>query len=79
MAGIPKTPLMPNHIISVVHQESAAEKHGLQRRRSNYINQSKKKLDHNVQKIQPIIQPLALKEATIVIERRWRHKLPKQL
>lgn len=69
MAGIPKTPLMPyNPFISAIHQESAAEKNGLQVG-DKIISINREEIGSNIQKIQPIIQPLALKEATIVIER----------
>jgi len=69
MAGIPKTPLMPNNpFISAIHQESAAQKNGLQIG-DRIISINQEEIGSNIQKIQPIIQPLALKEAIIVIER----------
>ena len=69
MAGVPKTPLMPNDpTISAVHRESAAEKNGLQVG-DRIISINQEKIGQNIQKIQQMVQPLALKEATIVIER----------
>lgn len=69
MTGIPKTPLMPhNPFISAIHHESAAQKGGLQVG-DKIISINEEEIGSNIQKIQPIIQPLALKEATIVIER----------
>ena len=69
MAGIPKTPLMPyNPFISAVHQESAAQKGGLQVG-DRIISINQEEIGQNTQKIQQLIQPLALKEATMVIDR----------
>lgn len=69
MAGIPKTPLMPyNPFISAIHHESAAEKTGLQVG-DKIISLDKQEIGQNIQRIQQIIQPMALKETTITIER----------
>ncbi|HLC07551.1 MAG TPA: M50 family metallopeptidase [Candidatus Babeliales bacterium] len=67
-AGIPKTPIMPNTVISTVQAGSAAEKHAfLSGDRILSINEEI--IGNNIQKLQTIIEPLALKEVTIVIER----------
>lgn len=68
MAGIPKTPLMPNHTISAIHQKSPAEKSEL-RVGDRIIAINQEEVGNSIQKIQQIIEPLALKETTIVIER----------
>ncbi len=68
MTGIPKTPLIQNPIISVVHQESAAESNGL-RIGDRILSINSEEIGHSIQRIQQIIHPLALKETTIVIER----------
>jgi regulator of sigma E protease len=68
MTGIPQTPLIQTPIISVVHQESAAESNGLQVG-DRIISINEEDVAYNAQRIQQIIHPLALKEATIVIER----------
>lgn len=68
MTGIPKTPLMPNSIISAIHRESAAEQGDL-RTGDRIISINEENIGHNLQRIQQIIQPLALKQATMVIER----------
>jgi len=68
MTGIPKTPLMPNPIISAVHNLSSAENGDLHVG-DRIISINEEKVGKNIQKIQQIIQPLALKEATIIIER----------
>lgn len=69
MAGIPKTPLMPNnHIIAAVQPHSAAEKGDL-RAGDKIVSINEEEIGENLQKIQQIIQPLALKEATIIVER----------
>jgi regulator of sigma E protease len=67
-SGIPKTPIIPNAIISVVQTDSAAEKHAfLPGDRIVAINAEK--VENNIHKIQSIIEPLALQHATIVINR----------
>ena len=68
MTGIPQTPLIQTPIISVVHQESAAESNGLQVG-DRIISINEEDVAYNAQRIQQIIHPLALKEAMIVIER----------
>lgn len=69
MAGIPKTPLMPNnHVIAAIQPDSAAEKGDL-RSGDKIISINQEEIGENLQKIQQIIQPLALKEATIIVER----------
>lgn len=69
MTGIPKTPLMPHRpIISAIHPQSAAETGGL-RMGDRIVSINEKEVGHNLQEIQQIIQPLALKQATLVIER----------
>jgi regulator of sigma E protease len=67
--GIPKTPLMPhNHSISAIHDDSAAAQGDL-RVGDKILSINEEEIGSNLQKIQQIIQPLALQEATIVIER----------
>lgn len=68
MTGIPKTPLMQNHFISAIHSDSPAAKSELMVG-DRIIAINKEEVGANIQKIQQIIQPLALKETTIVIER----------
>lgn len=70
MAGVPKTPLMPNHFISAVHSQSPAENGGLQvGDRILSINQEE--IGQNLQKIQQLIQPQILfsPKAIIVVDR----------
>lgn len=67
--GIPKTPLMPNQqIISIVHPDSAAANGDL-RIGDRIVSINEEKIGNNLQQIQQIIQPLALKQATVVVER----------
>lgn len=67
-AGVPKTPILPNTVISTVQAGSAAEKYEfLSGDRIVSINEEA--IGNNVQKLQTIIAPLALKEATFIIER----------
>ena len=77
--GIPKTPLMPATMISVVHKDSAAEKHELlpgdriisieeEPTGENLVGRTQN-VETNIQKLQTIIQSLPLKTATIVIDR----------
>lgn len=68
MTGIPQTPLIQTPIISVVHQQSAAESNGLQVG-DRIISINEEDVAYSAQRIQQIIHPLALKEAIIVIER----------
>jgi regulator of sigma E protease len=68
MTGIPKTPLMQNSTISAIHSESAAEKGNLQVG-DRIIAVNKEEIIKNPQRIQQIIQPLALQEITLTIER----------
>jgi regulator of sigma E protease len=68
MTGIPKTPLMQNSTISTVQRESAAEKADL-RIGDRIIAINKEEIIRNPQRIQQIIQPLALQEVTLTIER----------
>jgi len=68
MTGIPKTTLMQNSIISAVHTGSAAEKGGLLVG-DRILSVNKEIIIKNPQRIQQIIQPLALQEATLIIER----------
>lgn len=68
MTGIPKTPLMPNPIISAVHSQSAAE-NGELHIGDRIVSINEEKIGQNIQQIQQIVQPLALKQATFVIER----------
>jgi regulator of sigma E protease len=67
MTGIPKTPLMQNSVISVVHNGSAAEKGDLLV--GDRIIAINKEMVTNPQRIQQIIQPLALQEVTLTIKR----------
>ena len=66
--GIPKTPIIPNTIISTVQANSAAEKHEFLPG-DRIISVNEEKVENNIQKLQSIIEPLALKQATFVIER----------
>jgi regulator of sigma E protease len=68
MTGIPKTPHISQPIISAVHQKSAAENGGLHVG-DRIISVNEQPIGHNIQKIQQIIQPLALQLATLVVER----------
>lgn len=68
MAGIPKTPLMQNSTISAIQHESAAEKGDL-RVGDRIIAINREEIIRNPQRIQQIIQPLALQEVTLTIER----------
>jgi regulator of sigma E protease len=70
MAGVPKTPLMPNHFISAVHNQSPAEIGGLQVG-DRIISINQEEIGRNLQKIHQMIQPqhLMAPEATIVVER----------
>lgn len=68
MTGIPKTPHISQPIISAIHQQSAAANGGLHIG-DRIISINEQPIGHNIQKIQQIIQPLALKQATIVVER----------
>jgi regulator of sigma E protease len=68
MTGMPKTPLMPNPVISAIHSKSAAENSELHIG-DRIISINEEKIGHNLQQIQQIVQPLALKQATIIIER----------
>ena len=68
MAGIPKTPHLSQPIIAIVQEQSPAETAGLHiGDRILLINEQP--IGRNVQEIQKAIQPLALQEATVVIER----------
>lgn len=66
--GIPKTPHISQPVIAVIHQKSAAENGGLHIG-DRIISINEQPIGHNIQKIQQIIQPLALKEAILIIER----------
>jgi regulator of sigma E protease len=68
MTGIPKTPLMPNPIIATIQSESAAAK-GELLVGDRIIAINEEEIGHNLQRLQEIIQPLALKETTFTIER----------
>ncbi len=68
MTGIPKTPHISQPVIAIVHQQSAAENGGLHIG-DRIISINEQPIARNVQEIQKIIQPLALKKATVVIER----------
>ncbi len=68
MTGIPKTPHISQPVIAVVHQQSAAENGGLHVG-DRIVSINEQPIGRNVQEIQKIIQPLALKQATIVVER----------
>lgn len=68
MTGIPKTPHISQPVIAIVHQQSAAENGGLHIG-DRIISINEQPIGRNVQEIQKIIQPLALKKATVVIER----------
>lgn len=79
VTGIPKTPLMPSTMISVVHQDSAAEKNNLlpgdriisiaeQSTDTSLVGRAQH-VENNIQKLQSLIQELHLKSAKIVINR----------
>lgn len=68
MTGIPKTPHISQPVIAVVHQQSAAGNGGLHTG-DRIISINEQPIGRNVQEIQKIIQPLALKKVTVVIER----------
>ena len=66
--GIPKTPFIPNTIISVVQADSAAQK-GALKPGDRIISINNENVENNVQKLQQTVEPLALKEVSIVIDR----------
>jgi regulator of sigma E protease len=68
MTGIPKTPHISQPVISGIHQKSAAERGGLHIG-DRIISINEQPIGRNIQEIQKIIQPLAHKQATVVIER----------
>jgi regulator of sigma E protease len=68
MTGIPKTPHISQPVISVVHQKSAADNGGLHVG-DRIISINEQPIGRNVHEIQRTIQPLALKQTTIVVER----------
>ncbi len=67
-AGIPKTPLMPNPVISAIQSNSCAEK-GELCIGDRIVSINEEEVGSNLARLQHIVQPLALKEATILIER----------
>jgi regulator of sigma E protease len=68
MTGIPKTPLMPNSVISAIQSNSCAEQGGLCIG-DRIVSINEQEIGQSLQRLQQIVQPLALQEATIVIER----------
>jgi regulator of sigma E protease len=68
VVGIPKTPLMPATMISVVQKGSTAETHELLAG-DRILSIEKEDVENNIQKLQGMIQNLPLKSATIVIDR----------
>ena len=68
ITGIPKTPLIPNAIISSVQAGSTAEKYEL-KAGDRILSINDNNVENNVHKVSVLIEPLALKEATIVIDR----------
>lgn len=77
--GIPKTPLMPATMISVVHKDSAAEKHELlpgdriisieEDSTDTSLVGRAQNVENNIQRLQSLIQNLPLKTAKFVINR----------
>ena len=67
-AGIPKTPIISNAIISKVYTDSAAAKHALQPG-DRILSINEENIYNNLQKLQATIEPLALQQATIIIDR----------
>lgn len=67
-AGIPKTPIISNAIISKVYTDSAAAKHALQPG-DRILSINEENINNNLQKLQATIEPLALQQATIIIDR----------
>lgn len=68
MTGIPKTPLIQKPIITAIHEKSSAEKYGLEIG-DKIIAIHNQPIQDNIQQIQTILQPLALEETNITIER----------
>ena len=66
--GIPKTPLMPATMISVIQKGSTADTHELLAG-DRILSIQEEDVENNIQKLQGIIQNLPLKQATIVIDR----------
>lgn len=67
--GIPKTPLIPSPaIIASTQSNSAAENGGLLVG-DKIISINAEEIGNNLQKVQAIVQPLALQQAVVVIER----------
>ena len=79
MTGIPKTPLMPATMISVIHKDSAAEKYELlagdrilsieETSTDTSLVGRIQNVETNIQKLQALIQSLPLKTTNIVIDR----------
>ncbi len=67
ITGIPKTPLIQKPIISAIIPQSAAE--GSIIVGDHIIAINKEQLEDSIQKLQQIIQPLPLQEATLTIKR----------
>jgi len=68
ITGIPKTPLIQKPIITTIQKESPAEKHTLAIG-DRIISINKQPIENSIQRLQTILQPLALQEAIVTIER----------
>ncbi len=68
MTGIPKTPLIQKPVVGTIQQESPAEKYGLIVG-DKIIAIQNEPIEESIQKLQTLLAPLALKEATFTIER----------
>jgi len=66
--GIPKTPLIQKPIIAAIQKESPAEKYDFAIG-DQIISIQNKPIENNVQQLQAILQPLALQEVNLTIER----------
>ncbi|HLJ31717.1 MAG TPA: site-2 protease family protein [Candidatus Babeliales bacterium] len=66
--GIPQTPLIQTPVIATIHEQSAAEEHGL-RVGDRIVSINDEDVSYSAQRVQQIIHPLALKQANLIIER----------
>ena len=66
--GIPQTPLIQTPVIATVHEQSAAEEHGL-RVGDRIVSINDEDVSYSAQRVQQIIHPLARKQADLTIER----------
>lgn len=68
ITGVPKTPFIPNAIISSVQAGSTAEKYEF-KAGDRIVSINDYNVENNIHKISSLVEPLALKEATIIIDR----------